>query len=130
MIVCPASPPAHSTIWCEQKRKVHENVTREQALLRTEGQEVAEVFPFPYFVSDFCINLFTDGLFKHSSVTLPILDDAEIKTGKVTGDEGLKDTDDPASIKLTVSICHLQTHTHTPVVFNSIQMVPAVRQTC
>lgn len=47
------------------------------------------------------------------TVTLPIFDDAEIKTGKVASDEGLEDTDNPASIKLAVSISHLQTHTHT-----------------
>lgn len=43
---------------------------------------------------------------------LPIFDDAEVKTGQVPGDEGLKHTDDPPSVELTVGVSHLTTHTH------------------
>lgn len=40
---------------------------------------------------------------------LPVFNDAEVKAGKVSGDEGLEDTDDSASVKLAVSICNLNT---------------------
>ena len=42
----------------------------------------------------------------------PVFDDAEVKTREVSGDERLEDTDDPASVKLTVGVCNLHTHTH------------------
>lgn len=41
----------------------------------------------------------------------PVFDNAEVKAGEVSVDEGLKGTYDPASIKLTVGICHLQKQT-------------------
>ena len=47
------------------------------------------------------------------SKPLPVFDDAEIKAGEVSGDEGLEDTDGPAGVKLTVGVRHLQTHTDT-----------------
>ena len=50
--------------------------------------------------------------FSRQNKPLPVFDDAEVKTGKVSGYEGLKDTDDPAGIKLTVGICNLQMKTH------------------
>lgn len=46
---------------------------------------------------------------------LPVFDDAEVKAGEVSGDEGLKGTHDPAGIELTVSICHLRGQTNTNV---------------
>lgn len=48
----------------------------------------------------------------------PVLDDAEIEAGELSVDEGLEDTDGPASIVLTVGISHLhtRTRTHTHVV--------------
>lgn len=42
----------------------------------------------------------------------PVLDDAEIEAGELSVDEGLEDTDGPASIVLTVGISHLHTRTH------------------
>lgn len=44
----------------------------------------------------------------HKGLFSPVLNDAEIEAGEVSADEGLEDTYDPASIKLTVGVCHLQ----------------------
>lgn len=40
---------------------------------------------------------------------LPVLDDTEVEAGEFSGYEGLQHTDDPASIKLTVGVCNLET---------------------
>lgn len=62
---------------------------------------------------------------------LPIFDDAEVKIREVSGNEGLEHTDDPASIKFTVGVCHLQikadTHKHTHQLLS--QQYPNFRQT-
>lgn len=52
--------------------------------------------------------------------SLPVFDDAEIKTRQVFSDESLEDTDDPARVKFIVGICHLQTNTN----LNSFQQYP------
>lgn len=39
---------------------------------------------------------------------LPILDDAEVETGQIPGDEGLEQPDHPTRIKLAVGVSHLE----------------------
>lgn len=39
----------------------------------------------------------------------PVLDDAEVEAGEVSGDEGLQQADDPTGIELAVGVCDLHT---------------------
>lgn len=53
--------------------------------------------------------------------TSPVFDDTEVKAREVPADEGQQGTDDPACVKFTVGVGHLQRkHTHKQ---NSTQVI-------